>query len=242
MFGRSLKCAGVKLTRRSNPSHPVDESFFDEWNQLSAYVIGFFYADGAFEHGKTFRLYSGDYDLLLEMGKAMKLERRVEGPYKRNYRLTLNSQRLYTKLLVIVGAKRKLGDVQYPETPKDVEADFIRGFFDGDGHVGLKKSLRGAPVVSFSNTSHDFMIGLVEALERNGFRCGNLTIQKRGNPNHNTGYYLEIRNWTMFDRFADFFYGHNPELYLKRKRDRFEVWHPNPKPLRLESNQLELGL
>jgi len=218
---RTLRTAGYQVSRRQCPAYPINERFFDKLTPESAYVLGLVYADGSLEAHHSVRLYSSDRELLEMVGQAMDLERNVEGPFRRNYRLSINSRRITAKLRDLGLTEHKLGTMLYPTIPQEVERDFIRGFFDGDGHVsgGARK---GAPIVNFAHTSLPFMEGLVVALARHGIINQTVHLGRRPQSQaHNPGYIIEFRNWHLFYLFRDLLYGHKPSLFLERKRERF---------------------
>lgn len=221
---RTLKRAGIFPSRRANPTHPVDETFFDKFTEKSAYIIGFFIADGAFEVGHTFRLYSNDAQLLIDIAQVMQLQRDIEGPFKNTYRLSINSRKLTLRLVDIVGQKgKKIGVVSLPKVPDELVKDLLRGLFDGDGHISLKPT-RGAPSVKFTNTSLTLLQDVKVALDRLGIETRNPYAHYTGNPRHKTRYELEVRNDLILRQFYHLFYGHNPSLFLPRKKERFESY------------------
>lgn len=221
---RTLRSAGVIPSRRAAPTHPVNEEFFDRFTEDSAYVIGLFVADGSFEAGHTFRIYSNDNQLLVDVAHAMRLDRGVEGPFKNTYRLSVNSRKLASRLADIVGQKgKKVGIASLPKVPHELANDLLRGLFDGDGHIGLKPT-RGAPSVKFTNTSLVLLQDVKAVLSRLGIDTSDPYAHYTVNPRHKTRYDLEARSNLTLRQFYDLFYGHDPSLFLSRKKNRFESY------------------
>lgn len=103
-----------------------------------AYVLGFWFADGYMRHEKSYRIVfnSNDYSLLLKIRECLGSSHLI---YKRKnrteYQLIIFSKRMYFRLQALGGKRRKTKSMEFPKTPRHYLADFIRGFFDGDGSV-----------------------------------------------------------------------------------------------------------
>jgi hypothetical protein len=121
-----------------------NENFFKTWSGEMAYVLGFFTADGAMyktnrgTHFIEFQITDGD--LLLEIQKAFgsnhKITNRVGPPgCKLRYRLQIGCKEMFNDLLKLGLMQNKSKVVHLPMVPEEYFGDFLRGYFDGDGHV-----------------------------------------------------------------------------------------------------------
>jgi len=118
----------------------LNENFFDSWSPEMAYVLGFWFADGYMRHEKSYRIVfnSRDYNLLLQIKKCFNCGYSPKRYQRRDgidYQLVLYSKHLYQSLLALGGMRRKSKKIKFPRIPKQYLADFIRGYFDGDGSV-----------------------------------------------------------------------------------------------------------
>ena len=103
-----------------------------------AYVLGFWFADGYMRHEKSYRIVfsSNDADILLKIRECLNcdypLYREKSG---KDCQLIIFSKRMYFKLLDLGGKRCKSKTMNFPQVPQKYLADFVRGFFDGDGSV-----------------------------------------------------------------------------------------------------------
>lgn len=118
----------------------LNKIFFDNWSPEMAYVLGFWFADGYMRHEKSYRIVfnSRDYNLLLQIKKCFSCNYFIKRYQRRDgidYQLILYSKHLYQELLTLGGMRCKSKKMRFPKVPKQCLADFIRGYFDGDGSV-----------------------------------------------------------------------------------------------------------
>jgi len=100
--------------------------------------------------------------------------------------------------------------VSFPEIPKEYLHDFIRGYFDGDGSIMLMKNNRINS--AFTCGSKKFLDKLLETLRTEaGIEGGSY------DP---SSYTLRFGKKDTI-RLGEYMYKDNPELFLKRKKDKF---------------------
>lgn len=103
-----------------------------------AYVLGFWFADGYMRKEKSYRVifYSKDEESLLQIRKALNSNLPIK-KYGNEECLQMNilSKYLFSKLQELGGIRAKSKIVKFPQVPREYLADFIRGYFDGDGSV-----------------------------------------------------------------------------------------------------------
>lgn len=107
-----------------------------------AYVLGFWFADGYMRHDKSYRitLSSHDREHLETIKQAVQTNISLarysrHGKLEDNFTLILRSKSLYRQLQVLGGIRRKSLVIEWPNIPDAYLADFVRGYFDGDGSV-----------------------------------------------------------------------------------------------------------
>ncbi len=152
----------------------LNEKFFDKWSPEMAYILGFWFADGYMRHEKSYRVVfsSRDYQLLIRIKKSLSSNHPI---YQRGnnieYQLIIYSKKVYFRLLNLGGRRRKSKIIKFPNVPHNYLADFIRGYFDGDGSVfyvtyihtktmKLRRELRS----NFTSGSIKFLEGLQNIL------------------------------------------------------------------------------
>lgn len=107
-----------------------------------AYVLGFWFADGYMRVEKSYRIIftSKDRQILAQIRNVMDSThpiRKRKGGRGGGYTWTLDlySKQLYKSLVARGGLRRKSRVMQFPHILAKNLADFIRGYFDGDGSV-----------------------------------------------------------------------------------------------------------
>ena len=150
--------------------YQVNENFFEKWTPVMAYVLGYLYADGSLENarylrGKYLRLTSTDKELVDSTRNALNSKHTIviippDSPNRKiRYFLRIGSHKIYDDLVALgLFAKNKSLTMQFPKITPEFLPHFVRGYFDGDGHVGVvknKKALKRMLVV-FVSGSQDF--------------------------------------------------------------------------------------
>lgn len=129
----------------------LNQSFFQSWSPEMAYVLGFFAADGSMiinqrgAHYLDFHI--TDKDLLFKIRKAFgsdhKIKKRKQNKkWHASYHLQIGSKQMFHDLKKLGLTPRKSKTLQLPKIPRKYFADFVRGYFDGDGHVTVCTYIR----------------------------------------------------------------------------------------------------
>ncbi len=220
--------------------------FFEKWSPEMAYVLGFLYADGDIEDvRKSSRtqyttITSVDKEILESIKKAMGSEHNLNYRVPRMvthgngkiyessgiYRLRIGSKKMFDDLLKLGLTPRKSLTIKFPtDIPDDCFVHFVRGYFDGDGCVTIKKGkgkyeqpiLKGLSVI-FTSGSRLFLEGLRDESYRfAGFG-------KRSVYHGSNAYYLKYDTFESLKWFK-FFYSNNlSNLFLERKFNVFKKY------------------
>lgn len=97
--------------------------------------------------------------------------------------------------------------------------DFIRGVFDGDGCISIRKT--GLPIVLFYSSSIKFITQINNFLISEGF----LTTVKLGdNRSKNPFYNITISKIENIYKFFQLLYKNNPNYFMKRKYEKFKKY------------------
>ena len=140
---RNVACSiGVTGRRKKTVySKRVNSKFFDQWTEESAYVLGFLYADGNISKDRV-TFYQKYEDILLLIRERMEI---VNKPRERvnedndGFVLSFNNCYMADRLreIGVRPAKSTTGRMVFPDVPDSLFGHFFRGFFDGDGSVGV---------------------------------------------------------------------------------------------------------
>ncbi len=194
-----------------------------------AYVLGFFAADGSMLENNRgahyIEFHITDKKILEQMREAMgsnhKIkERKRDEKWKPIYRLQIGSKVFYEDLQKHGFTQAKSHTLKLPLVPKKYIADFVRGYFDGDGCVHFKQyKVRGRKKpkwvfqTRFTSGSKNFLQDLHNLLKDYGVARGFITKKNRGHE-----LVFSHRDGVALYRLM---YNNTPRIYLKRKYNIF---------------------
>lgn len=190
--------------------YKVNEDFFKTWSHEMSYIFGYFMADGCMGSINTISFTSKDIDILEKVKKAMGSNYPIRKSHKNKNVFVFSTYRkkIYDSLSDLGGTRCKSLTIKFPHNiPDKYIYDFIRGYFDGDGHVIISKE-GGSPDVGFVGT-YDFIKNISEILKEKYY------INKRITKNNN--YYYELRYFgERAQNVLNLFYK-NAKIYMDRK-------------------------
>ena len=165
-----------------------------------AYVLGYWYADGNVldatksTRGKYSSVTSTDRETVFNFKSLLDSRHKISESFRaihvnsrRQYTLRIGSRELYDSLLDKGLRPNKSLIMTFPKIPSRFLADFVRGYFDGDGCVHIEKSrgknkqiiLKRLRTI-FTSGSKKFLASLRIKLEKNtGLIDGLLTFSHR---------------------------------------------------------------
>lgn len=204
---------------RPPDKYPVHEDYFRTWTEGSAYILGFITADGSISDNGRNRLsvhlnkrdtYILEYvrDKICPTAKIKEYKKTDSN----NIKISSNKLILSLKELGLDSKKSGISDI-FNIIPKKFKHHFIRGFFDGDGHVSYTNRVRGKyesieGCVGFSNLDFELLTNIQKEL-KSGY--------VRKNRNH---FVLGINRFSDIKSFYDFVYK-DATIYLIRKHIKF---------------------
>ncbi|MBU2109439.1 hypothetical protein KKB71_00555 [Patescibacteria group bacterium] len=209
-----------------------DENFFKKWSPKMAYVLGFFTADGNMIKNKRsahfIEFHITDKKLLEKIKKSLGSNHKIstrtrDKKWKLGYRLQIGSKEIFNDLLKLGLTQNKSKTILFPKIPQKYLSDFIRGYFDGDGHVSIctyqkndRKSLSTIIISGFTSGSKKFLEVLKKVLYNNaGLKGGTLCYSGRG----------WRLNYSILDSKKLYYYLYPKKLnnfFLNRKKKIFE--------------------
>ena len=153
-----------------------------------AYVLGFFSADGYMtvnrRGGQFWCIQITDGEILRQIKKTIKSDHKISIRFSKNsnekdlYRLQIGSIEMCDDLRKLGLGERKTKNLAIPNVPKKYFLDFVRGYFDGDGHVWVgyinKKRKTKTLIIQtgFTSCSGDFLEVMRCRLEYFGINKG----------------------------------------------------------------------
>lgn len=132
--------------------YDIDESYFDNIDtQGKSYFLGLLFADGYNDtnnHKVAIALQEKDRHILESFKKELKTNipleflnlQKKKHTYSNQYRLTICNKRISESLEKLGMVSKKSLVLEFPTMiPDNLISHFIRGYFDGDGHVSRKQ-------------------------------------------------------------------------------------------------------
>lgn len=202
--------------------YSLDESFFDNIdNEIKAYYLGFIYADG--NHTRNGRKYTirlalnkKDIHILEEFNKHLSHAKPLRhSKYNDMVELEIASKHISGKMLELGVVPRKTFLLEFPNwIDENLKHHFLRGYFDGDGYVGVHKPKKSKLCcVTCMVSTESFCFSVKKILQTLNVNC---YIRPR-HPERNTNTrQLEVGGNIQVKRFLDYLYK-DATVFLKRK-------------------------
>lgn len=191
----------------------INQDYFKTWSSNMAYILGLWFADGCIYNGKIFdiTLHNKDKYILKQIAKELEFEGNLYDYVDRQAaRINFSCVVIYNDIVSLGGCENKSMVVEFPKVPNEYLPDFIRGYFDGDGSIMQLKNNRLNS--AFTSGNKKFLDQLLEILKKEaGIEGGSY------DP---SSYTLRFGKKDTI-RLGKYMYKNNPELFLKRKKDKF---------------------
>ena len=128
------------------PKHvAVNTKFFKTWTPEMAYALGFFTADGCLTinpRGSHYIEFTcNDRDVLEKIRTAMASKHKIGRRVRRHlneaqtFRIQIGSKTMFDDIRKLGFTVNKTKNLTLPRVPNRYFADYVRGYFDGDGCV-----------------------------------------------------------------------------------------------------------
>lgn len=217
--------------------YKINENFFKTWSRNSAYILGFFFADGSLEdasyiRGKYIRFSNTDRSLIERIKTSMVSSHKIVaipafGARKEKYLLRIGSHDIYHDLENLGLHPCKSLNMKFPRIPYRFLSDFVRGYFDGDGCMAFEKA---------HNKRHDRLKVIFTSGSKEFLRSLSDILKKRylGRPG---GVYCSHNSYQLLYSSVDalkileLMYAHVENrqlLYLDRKYNKYKNLMKNP--------------
>lgn len=202
-----------KIQSQNARRYHINQDYFKTWGHNMAYILGLWFADGCIYRKQMFdiTLHKRDKYILKRVAKELQ----YEGPLydyvdRQASRLNFSCVVIYNDIIALGGKENKSLDIKFPEVPKEFLPDFIRGYFDGDGSAMRLKGKRF--MTAFACGSKEFILKLWDILKEEA--------EIEGGCYQEDGMKLSFGKRDSL-RLGSYIYQNSPELFLKRKREKF---------------------
>lgn len=200
----------------------VNEKYFENINHNSAYIIGFILGDGNISKNDSnnyylnIRIHEKDKEILEFISKELTGEIQLShyshtqksGLITNYVGLKITSNNLCKPLISLGITPNKTGKERFPALPNKYIPDFLRGYFDADGSIAIKKQTNYVFSYTCANKK------MLEDIQ-NYFKCGKI---ENGHGNCYTYY---VSNLDDILKIGKILYN-SRGFYLKRKKERFD--------------------
>ena len=204
--------------------YTIDEHYFDVIDdQNKAYILGLWYSDGCNctdTYEIAIALQEEDKYILEKIRKLMKMERPLEfidrhskcERHKNMYRLRVKNKHLSDALNKLGVVKAKSLILEFPDwISDDLLPHFIRGVFDGDGHIVNKPTHYGMHI-----TGTKMLCDAIDKILKEKFDIECWHYKHKGRSDITIQ--MNIHKKDMCKKFFDWIYK-DANLYLTRKHD-----------------------
>lgn len=206
----------ISKTQSQNArKYNINQDFFKTWTHDMAYILGFWFADGCIYRGQMFDItvHKKDKYILKKMAEKIGYEGNIyDYVDKQACRLNFSCVVIYNDIIKLGGQECKSLTIKFPiSVPKEYLHDFIRGYFDGDGSI---MNVQGGRInISFCSGSDEFLKELLQVIKDNtDIEGGSLDLK----------YHRLVFGKRDSILLCEYMYKDNPELFLLRKKKRFD--------------------
>lgn len=219
----------------SHRKYTINENYFDVIDsEDKAYFLGFLYADGCNSPKKgevRLSLQEQDKEILEKLSDCIGSNkplrfRKDAGSYKNGksqYALTLENKHICNQLIKLGCMEAKTYILQFPteeQVPSYLHNHFIRGYFDGDGCISVRKT-NTKHIAAFSLEGNEtFITNVQKILAKNCFL--NLTKMYYRHPEKKTSISLKYYGRKQVKKICLYLYK-NANIYLDRKFQKFQL-------------------
>lgn len=223
LISNSVEIRDASHARRT---YDIDEHYFDVIDTPNkAYILGLLYSDGNINtsgghYTIRIRLQEYDVDILEKIRHELKYTGNLRfydlnnknSNWQNCYGLEINNKHMVEKLMEYGVIPNKSLLIKFPNfLKKELVSHFIRGFWDGDGHISTKRYL------TCCTCNGDFILGLQEFLYEN-FDI-NSNVYTHDSPSGKV-LNLVITSKEKTINFLNYIY-QDAELYMDRKHDSY---------------------
>lgn len=201
----------------------LTEDYFENIDSKDkAYFLGLLMADGCISENRVIISLQEEDGYILEkfanyikINKKIKFLNKQKENWKNKYVLNFTSKRMVKDLAKYGIIPKKSHFTYFPNIPEEFYSHFIRGVFDGDGCISITKDKISFSVIGNIDLIKEIQNKLVTNLN---FNKNNLQTSKK-NKNIKT---ISYSGRLQVLKIYDYLYKDCGDLFLKRKKEKFE--------------------
>lgn len=215
------------LSRTNGETHKkytIDENYFTQINTKDkAYFLGLLVSDGyGNSNGFQINLQVGDIDILKTFTNYISYngpiniakDNRKES-YKDMARLIVCCQKIGNDLIQYGITKGKSYNAFFPDIPEEFHSHFIRGVFDGDGSIFVRKTLNSG---GFSICGNNLLVEEIRKILINKCDIHIATCKQR---NERSGFTIfAVTKKATILKIRDYLYNDCGDTFIKRKHSK----------------------
>lgn len=201
--------------------------FFSQWTSDSAYVLGYWFADGNMYTQASAGSYivsfaSKDFSHLEMLQSKIGIGRLTRISKSDVFKLVICRKEMYEDLLLLGGTERKSLTLKWPYVPLEHVAHLTRGYIDGDGSLSWHRTgMSIQPLLEIAGT-HAFLTGITHDI----YRQTEIPV-----PSIHQGRRVYVVRWYGIAAkcLAIWLYQQNTGLAMERKAmlaREFGLWQP----------------
>lgn len=212
-------------------TYKINDDYFENIdNEMKAYLLGFFAADGGIlnDNRLTVCLAETDKQIVELFSKELGIDKLEEisncqnGAIfrQRQFKIRFKSYKMLKDLEVFgIKYKKSLNEMSFiGKIPKELEHHFVRGYFDGDGHISdvCSKRKTSCYMCGITNSTRNILEEFSTILNVLGIK--NRIIVSKNKTEYYTIYLPSTRHAC---KFGEYIYK-DATVFLQRKRDKFD--------------------
>ena len=218
----------ANFSRRGKTNLKFETNLFIDNSPLNMWLLGLFASDGnmGIQNRGHIISFSGKIEDMkkirnqINQGKVF-IHKKLE-----NYaNLYFRDLRVYNRLLNLGMVPRKSKILIYPNIPQEIDIDrnFIRGFFEGDGWVSISSKISKNFHTGFCSGSKIFLIELKRRLFIYGIKSGEIYLKKTNSIKSFKGevYILELSTLSSFFLYKFMYENITENIICMDKKNKF---------------------
>lgn len=212
-INRIIKKYNIKRTFITKATNKVNHDYFDNIDTPEkSYWIGMLMADG-YVHNKRgyveLSLHHNDKDMIEKFKNDLNSDRKINC-YNNKCSIKISSRKLINDLKKYGIIQRKSGKEIFPDI--NFKSDFLRGFFDGDGSVGISKKQKW---FRFISSSYIIIDQINNFLIKKGISSKNISKLNSKTPIYSIHYSSYFDCINLYKLIYE-----NSTLFMKRKKEK----------------------
>jgi hypothetical protein len=203
-----------------------NHSYFENIDsEDKAYFLGFIYADGYIvKNGRNrliINIHTKDQHILEDLIVCIDGKMNIWNQKGRNIcQISISGKKIVEDLIKHGLHQNKTFTIKYPNIPVELERHFLRGYFDGDGCIRVKRDKRDGKEIGDMR----FVGGSIDMLNSINERMNFLFGTKKNSLYGPKDKEYKFLGWAKMTDIENIYHGFydDSNFYLKRKKETFD--------------------